>query len=261
MNLPINRGYLLGAWLEVKQRKWFSADFFLSYATIFLQSCLYFLVFRAVFLHSAKVDSEEVTIYYIVISIVAQTVSSGLYVAYNHMKAINSGGIIPYLLRPQSYPVAQYLGSLMQTVSHLLVNTALIFLVSVLFGRIMRLGSVCLGVLSTLLGFTILYLIQAVIGCCALWFRDITRFRDVVYTLLMMLGGRLIPSGMLFGGLKQAVYFTPLPYVYDVPVRVFLNQGASLRFLGVQLLWILLLGGAYWYLFHCHVRQNIEFGG
>lgn len=149
----------------------------------------------------------------------------------------------------------------MQTVSHLLVNTALIFLVSVLFGRVMRLGSVCLGVLSTLLGFTILYLIQAVIGCCALWFRDITRFRDVVYTLLMMLGGRLIPSGMLFGGLKQAVYFTPLPYVYDVPVRVFLNQGASLRFLGVQLLWILLLGGAYWYLFHCHVRQNIEFGG
>ena len=177
------------------------------------------------------------------------------------MEAINSGGIIPYLLRPQSYPVAQYLGSLMQTVSHLLVNTALIFLVSVLFGRVMRLGSVCLGVLSTLLGFTILYLIQAVIGCCALWFRDITRFRDVVYTLLMMLGGRLIPSGMLFGGLKQAVYFTPLPYVYDVPVRVFLNQGASLRFLGVQLLWILLLGGAYWYLFHCHVRQNIEFGG
>lgn len=119
--------------------------------------------------------------------------------------------------------------------------------------------SLCLGFLSVLRGFTILYLIQAIIGCFSVWFHDITRFRDVIYTLLMLLGGHLIPSDLLFSGLKQFVYYTPLLYVYDVPVKLMMGDAYPYMIL-TQAAWIAILGSTHLYLFDGYVK-NIEFGG
>ncbi len=246
--------------LKIKEEKWFQADFFMSFFLIFIKSCLYYVVFRAVFLHSAKVNADEITLYYIVINIVALSVDAAQSIAYFHMEAINSGAIIPYLLRPNSYILSSFLDTLALTAIRLLCNLILIFGASCLLGQRMAWTGLCIGLLSVLLGFTILYLIQAIIGCFAVWFHDITRFRDVIYSLLMLLGGRLIPSDLLFSHLKQLVYYTPLPYVYDVPVKA-LTGHAPYPMIGIQLLWILVLGAAYVYLFERHVKHQIEFGG
>lgn len=260
MNLQINNGYLRGMQLKIKEEKWFQAEFLMSFFSIFVKSCLYFAVFQAVFLHSDKVNADEITLYYIVINIVALSTAAAQFVAYDHMDDINTGAIIPYLLRPNSYMVTHYLNNLALATIRLLFNMILIFAASCLMGQRMQLPDLCLGFLSVLLGFTILYLIQAIIGCFAVWFHDITRFRDVVCSLLLLLGGRLIPSDMLFSGLKRIVYDTPIPYVYDVPVRALMGN-AAYSMIGVQLLWIALLGAAYVYLFECHVKHHIEFGG
>ncbi len=260
MNLQIKNPYILGAILELKKEKLFGADFFMSFFAIFIKSCLSYFVFHAVFMNSVQVDANQITLYYIIVNIVALTVQAGMYVAYNHMEDINTGKIIPQLLHPLSYPICQYLDNLILTISQLVVNLFLIFLVSVLLGDATGLMELLLGFLSVLLGFTVLYLIQAIIGCFSVWFHDITRFRDVIYTLLMALGGRLLPSDLLYSGLKKIVYYTPLPYVYDIPVKVLMGN-AGYRQIGIQLLWILLLGVAYMYLFEHHVKHNIEFGG
>ena len=260
MNLQIKNAYLLRAFLELKKEKWFRADFFMSFFSIFIKSCLSYFVFRAIFMHSVQVDANQITLYYIIVNIVALTVQAGMYVAYNHMEDINTGAIIPELLRPLSYPVSRYLNDLLLTISHLVVNLFLIFLVSACFGDIIGIMELLLGFLSVLLGFTVLYLIQAIIGCFAVWFHDITRFRDVIYTLLLALGGRLLPSDLLYSGLKEIVYYTPLPYVYDIPVKVLMGN-AGCHQIGIQLLWVFLLGAVYVYLFQCHVKHNVEFGG
>lgn len=163
-------------------------------------------------------------------------------------------------MRPNSYIATNYLNNLALVTIRLLFNMILIFGTSCLLGQRMELFSLCFGFLSVLLGFTILYSIQAIIGCFSVWFHDITRFRDVVYSLLMLFGGRLIPSDLLFSGLKQIVYYTPLPYVYDVPVKVLMGSAHSSMVFS-QMAWIILLGSMYIYLFHRRVKHNIEFGG
>lgn len=260
MNLRIKNPYILGAILELKKEKWFGADFFMSFFAIFIKSSLSYFVFHAVFMNSVRVDANQITQYYIIVNIVALTVQAGMYVAYEHMEDINTGAIIPDLLRPLYYPVSRYLNNLILTLTQLMVNIFLIFVISVFLGNATGFVELLLGFLSILLGFTVLYLIQAIIGCFTVWFHDITRFRDVIYTLLMALGGRLLPSDLLYSGLKEIIYYTPLPYVYDIPVKVLMGNAGYLQ-IGIQLLWILLLGVVYIYLFQHYVKHNIEFGG
>lgn len=260
MNLLINKGYIRSMQLKIKEEKWFRANFFMSFFSIFVKSCLYFVVFKAVFLNSTKVNANEITLYYININIVALSIATAQSVSYYHMEDINSGAIIPYLLRPNSYMVTNFLNNLALVIIRLLFNMTLISGAFCLLGQRIKLSSLCLGFLSILLGFTILYLIQAIVGCFSVWFHDITRFRDVIFSLLMLLGGRLIPSDLLFSGLKQFVYYTPLPYVYDVPVKALMGN-ATYSMLGIQAIWIFSLGMVYIYLFECHVKHNIELGG
>ena len=72
--------------------------------------------------------------------------------------------------------------------------------------------------------------------------------------------GRLIPSDLLFSGLKEIVYYTPIPYVYDIPVKV-LTDNFQYTEIGIQLMWIALLGAIYIFEFEKYVKHNIELGG
>lgn len=260
MNLLTDSGYLCGMRLKIKEEKWFQANFLMSFFSIFVKSVFYFVVFKAVFLNSEKVDADEITLYYIIINIVALSIATAQSVSCCHMEDINTGAIIPHLLRPCNYMIVNYLNNLAPVVVRLLFNFLLIFGASCLLGQAIQVFTIFLGFFSVLLGFTILYLIQAVIGCFSVWFHDITRFRDVVYSLLMLLGGRLIPSDLLFSGLKQFVYYTPLPYVYDVPVKIIMGSGYP-TMMAVQIFWTVIFGAAYVFLFNCFVKHNIEFGG
>ena len=260
MNLRTKNCYALRCILNLKEDMWFGANFFLELFAVFIKSTLSYLIFRAIFLHSAKVDANEIALYYILVNVVSFTIVAGQYVAYSHMEDINTGAIISDLIRPYSYPLYNYFVFLSSVLIRLVVNMLLIWGVSTLLGYSIGIIQLLYGFVSTLLGFSILYMIQAIIGCTAVWFHDITRFRDVIYSLLLMLGGRLLPSDMLFGWIKKIVYYTPLPYIYDIPVKAFMGR-AALTEMGVQLVWVIMLSGVYYYLFHRYVKHNIEFGG
>lgn len=260
MNQQIKNSYLCSVALRLKEEKWFQANFFMSFFSIAVNSLLCYIVYRAVFMNSAKVDANSITLYYIVVNITALSIAEAQKVTYNHMEEINSGAIISRLMRPYSYAVSKYLDTLALVVIRLCVNLIFIAAAFLIMRQNIRPAAILLGFLSVLLGFTILYLIQAVIGCFTVWFHDITRFRDVIYSLLLILGGRLIPSDLLYSGLKEVVYYTPLPYVYDVPVKVLMGDG-EISMIGIQVLWIIILGAVYTYLFEVHVKHKIEFGG
>ena len=260
MNRRIKNGYLMGMALQLKEEKWFGAEFWMSYFVIFIKCVFYDQVFRVLFRNSVEIEAGALTLYYIMVNVVAFTIAPAQYVAYDHMEGINSGAIIPFLLRPNSSILSRYCNRLTSVAVRLMVNLLLIWGVSWLLGRGLTVAAAGMGLLSILLGFTILYLIQAVIGCCTVWFRDITRFRDVIYSLLLILGGRLLPSELLFSGLKEIVYYTPLPYVYDVPVRVLMGDAPRFA-IGMQVVWALLFGAGYLFLFERCVKHNMELGG
>lgn len=260
MNQQIRSTYFLTMKLKVKEEKWFQTDFILSFVVAFVDAVIYYLLFHYIFEDSTTVNPTDITIYYIVINIVALSMTPAQFTSWLHMTDINTGKIIPFLLRPNSYMVTKYLESVCTFFMRTVVNIILIYIASLMLGAPMLLENLLLGVISMLGGFTILYLIQAIIGCLAVWFHEVNKIRNVFMTFLMMLGGRLIPSDLLFSGLKKIVYYTPIPYVYDIPVKVLTNKFQYTE-MGIQLLWILLLGIIYIFVFQKFVKHNIEFGG
>ena len=73
--------------------------------------------------------------------------------------------------------------------------------------------------------------VHLVIGCFAVWLHDVLRFRNVVMSALMIFGGKLIPSNLLLFDLKKIVFYTPIPYVHDVPVKLILGTAAKTNLL------------------------------
>lgn len=260
MNLLTRSPYLMTMKLKVKEEKWFEADFAMSFVVAFVDAVIYYLLFHYVFEDSTVVNPTDITIYYIIINIVALAMTPAQFTSWIHMTDINTGKIIPFLMRPSSYVVTRYLESVCTFFMRTVVNIILIYLVSLVLGKPIILLNLLLGVGSMLAGFTILYLIQAIIGCMAVWFQEVNKIRNVFMTFLMMLGGRLIPSDLLFSGLKEIVYYTPIPYVYDIPVKV-LTDKFQYTEIGIQLMWIVLLGAIYIFEFEKYVKHNIELGG
>lgn len=260
MNQLTDNSYLYGMKLKIKEEKWFKLEFAVAFVSIIIQALISYSVYHALFLKSSNLDANEITLYYIVINIESLMMQGAQYVAWKHMNMINDGSIILRIMRPDSYILSEYLNCLSGFLKGLVIN--MLFIIA---GKIILLKEVCVtdiicGVISLVLGFTILYLIQAIIGCLAIWFHDIIRLRDVIMTLLMVLGGQLLPSDLLFGELKKIVYYTPIPYIYDVPVKQIIGNGNSLQILA-QLIWTIFFAGIYVWLYKRFVSHNVEFGG
>ena len=247
------------AHLKIKEEKNFSLDFLLSFIVVAVQSLIYYLVFTRMFLDSSKVDANEIVLYFMIINVISISYIPAQYVAWKHMEDINNGTIITYILRPNNYVVYQYVQCFSSFFVRYAVNIGVVFIMQFILGRTVSIIVFFMGFLSGIFGFTILYLLQAIIGCMTVWFHDILRFRDVVFTLLLVLGGRLLPSKYLVGSLKRIIYYTPLPYVYDAPTNMLLDGNASTLLYG-QIFWIAVLGALYFFLFEKFVAHNIEYG-
>jgi ABC-2 type transport system permease protein len=78
----------------------------------------------------------------------------------------------------------------------------------------------------------------------AFWADNALGYDTFVYQLYIMLGGVMVPLELFPAGLRDALYWTPFPYVLDFPVRVMIGRasGAELWLgIGVQALWVAVL--------------------
>lgn len=259
MSQRIKNNYFYSMWMKIKEEQWFGVDFVFSFFVAFVEALIYYFLFRCIFAESSKVEPMQITLYYIVINLVSMSMNPAMFSAWRHMTDINQGSIIPYLLRPNSYVMTRYLESLSVFLLKGVINMVIIGVVAVIFHSKMSFGMIVTGYLSMVLGFTILYLIQSILGCMTVWFHEINKLRNVCMTLLMILGGQVIPSDLLFSWLKRAVYYTPIPYVYDIPVKVLMGNAGAESLL-IQIVWVAVFAVIYRELFEHCVRHNIEFG-
>lgn len=247
-------------YLSFKQQKFFSFDFVIGLFSLAFQAIIYFFLFSNMFASTRDISPLRLASYYVIVNFVSATISPARFIAYEHMQAINSGSIIMELMRPISAPIKKYVSCLFSTFLPMIVNLLFILGVQIFSLNKVTLSGLGFGTISTLLAFTILYLCQAIIGCLTIWFHDITRMRDVIYSLSMLLGGKLLPSSLLIGDLKKISYFTPFPYIYDVPTSFFLAE-LNYRRLLYQILWVIFLALIYLLLFKRFVSNNIDYGG
>jgi ABC-type uncharacterized transport system permease subunit len=245
-------------YLEHKQEKWFRLEFIFSFFMIFIQIVIYWFLFRRIFADS-NVDPVSLALYYAIVNLVSLSMIPAQYVTWKHMEDMNSGRLILRLVRPENYPVVEYLKCTVKFVMQCVVNLLLIFVGIRLLKIEIPLINFFAGTVSLFIGFTILYLIQGTIGCLAAWLKDVLRLRDVFMSLLLILGGKVIPSEYLFGGLKRIIYVTPIPYIYDVPTKILSGNQDFLQIV-YQLVWAFIWLGIYAATYKKAIH-NIDYGG
>lgn len=245
---------------KIKEEKWFGLDFALTFFMSFIEAIIYFFLFHYFFEQSSIIDSKDLVLYYIIINIITISYNPAQYVAWIHMEDITKGKIILDLVKPLSYKMRRYAETFIVFFLRMTINSIFLVIAFIILGKTISINAIIKGGFSIVMGFTILYLIQAIIGSMSIWFHDIFKLRNVCMTLLMILGGQIIPSKLLYSNLKKLVYYTPIPYVYDVPINTLMDNSSAKELL-IQMCWILLLIVLYKRIIDKCVIHDIELGG
>ena len=252
--------YLHIFWLRVKETVQYKFNYFATLMYALVSTVIYAFLGFALFSDSGRVDPKYFLCYYGLIALVAEAISPAQYVAHKMMTDIVSGEIAVHLVRPYHYLGTLYAGYLGECLPKVMFH--MLFAAGAqayLLGRVSPFA-LMLGGIACVQGFSIFFMIQALIGCLTVWIKDITRIRDVIFSLMLLLGGRLIPVEYLLQSLQKIVVYTPIVHVYDTPMRMFLGNVSGIPLLE-QFLWVVLLGVACVLLFRFQVRKRIEMGG
>ncbi|MEM7076854.1 MAG: ABC-2 family transporter protein [Pseudomonadota bacterium] len=110
------------------------------------------------------------------------------------------------------------------------------------------------AILALLSGMAIHFYSNFLMGCTSFWLERTRAIEMMYYSMLILLGGAIVPLELFPDGLRQVIMFTPFPYLLGFPVDVamgglsnaelvrgFLIQGAWMVVIGLagRLLWIL----------------------
>lgn len=254
------RAYTIFFTYKVKESAQYKLNYISTLLHVVVSTIIYAIVSFALFSSGEQVDPEYLLCYYGIIALVADAMVPAQFIAYRIMNDITTGSIAIHLIRPQNYLCTLYAGCLGESLPKLILNVLFVTCAQKYFRGDISTVTLGIGLLSCICGLTLLFLLQAIIGCMAIWLKDITRIRDVIFNLLLLLGGRLIPVEYLFHNLKEIVTYTPIAYVYDIPLRIFLGKVHVSAFL-MQIMWIAILGTICGVFFNVYVKKNIEMGG
>lgn len=129
------------------------------------------------------------------------------------------------------------------------MNTVVALIISILigaaFGYVISPVHLLYGMIASIFGNLLLFELQFLIGCLTFWLKKVIALRDVIFNILFILGGTLLPIDMTPKIIQDIAYFTPIPFVYFTPAKIYAGQFSleqTVRNIAGQLLWILILG-------------------
>lgn len=230
---------LLRAYYEIKTESNYVVNLMFSLLASSIKTGLYFLLFSG-FSGYLGYNAEDLVLYFLIVNMLSYAISSGGVVAYELMTSINDGSIVLFLVRPLNFIKLKYAEKVTTFALRFFVNLMVIIIASFFLTQV-SIHSMLLFFISSLLGFSIIFSLQATIGLATVYYRDITRIRDVIYCILLILGGRTIPSEFLPAAIFKFIQYSPVVCVYDIPVRIALGK---VEFIGIilQILWLIVFG-------------------
>ncbi|WIV13369.1 hypothetical protein [Proteiniborus sp. MB09-C3] len=251
-----NNPYVVAMYVRLKEERLFKIDYFSMTLQLIVQSLIYFLFFSS-FLHSASVDWREVVIYYVSINFIFISVEEAMYFAYELMTDIKDGIVSLFETKPVSYVKYRYFQKTGKTIFVLAINIVFMGILRYIIFKEIFILDLMLVLVSSFIGFSILFFIQGIIGCFTRYFIDITRFRDVIYMVLLVFGGKVLPISMMPKTLANMIEYTPIPYIFNTPAEIFVGH-YSISTIGIQLVWAIVLGLFFNTLYKAWIKENVE---
>jgi len=180
---------------------------------------------------------------------------------------IKEGGISPYLLKPFSY----FWMKLFAEMPHRFIQGGFgivaIFIVTIFFRDIVVFTHswliFSLSVACLMLAYVLSFTLKMTVGILAFWLTEIRGMFEVMEVVILILGGILMPLTLYPKLLEQISYVLPFGYIIYFPVIAFQGQLSAISLLQVlagQLMWIVVFGFLYKWLWRAGIRKYSAIG-
>jgi ABC-2 type transport system permease protein len=177
---------------------------------------------------------------------------------------VKSGDVAYKLTRPVSYIGFHYMGYMSEVAVRFLINLTVgtILGVCVLGFPDFGYGWLVFFPLAAL-GITISFLMNMMLALCAFWVEETRGLEFVYHKLLFTIGGMLMPLEIFPAAIQQICQWLPFQTVLYFPAKMAVHYDGSklLAMLGVQCLWIVILGLAAVFIYSKGVRKLNVNGG
>lgn len=165
---------------------------------------------------------------------------------------IQLGGLSQFLLKPLPYILLKFFDELPWRIIQAFFGVIIFVAFWILFGSFVTLAhtapAIFFAVSIAFCGYMISFLFKMIVGISALWFTDYSGLQQLVEAVILIFAGMLMPLEFLPNGIQQIAYASPFSYIIYFPVLAFqgkLTLIESIRTIGIQIIWIVLLAGMY----------------
>ena len=140
------------------------------------------------------------------------------------------GDIVQHLLRPVNFSIAMRARALGRAGARLLVYSLPAFLL--MLGALSSFrtylpANPLLFLAFALAGFLILFELQFLIGCIAFYTTMNFQISWTLDMLIRLCSGLVVPLAYFPAGVSTALGYTPLPYIYSVPIQAWISPGGT----------------------------------
>ena len=118
--------------------------------------------------------------------------------------------------------------------------------------------------LSFLLGYFVGFFLNFMLNCIAFWTLEITTVQLIFTWVTDLLGGQIVPLLFFPAAVQQAIFALPFAAMFSTPLLIYIGEIPPERYaevMGLQVLWIVVLGATATLMWRAGTRRVVVQGG
>ena len=194
---------------------------------------------------------SSITTYYLL-----QLIVSSLLIAHIEEEVavydIQEGNLASYILKPFSYFLRKFYSEFSYRIFQGAIGLIVISILFLFYGSFFIISHslvvLLLSMIIALFAYFISFTYKMTLGIISFWLIDIQGLFQLSEMMLFMFAGFIVPLYFFPKWLEIFTYFLPFPYIVYFPIIAFLGKLSVmelLRVIGIQIIWIAILGGIY----------------
>lgn len=165
---------------------------------------------------------------------------------------IRQGDLVGFLLKPYSYYWLHFFGEMTYRVLEGSYGIVTFIILSYFFSSTIvlttNIAQIGIAILIMVCGYFIAFTYKMILGMIAFWTTDISGVFQVSDIVLITVGGFIMPISLMPEWIAHVAKILPFSYMIYYPIAAFSNQLSlvqEFQVLGIQLIWIVILGFLY----------------
>lgn len=234
--------------------------FILIIANVFLWECVYSTETAI-----EGIGKEQMITYSVMSACLSLLYSCGIQGTIN--TDVRKGNISTRLIRPFNLLGAYFAEDVGSVLVNLILKVVPVLILCALILPIkppVSIEAAGLMLVSYLFGFLIMWLLSALMGMFAFVTMELGNIGVVKDMVVAILSGSMIPVWFFSEQMEKVLMMTPFPYTYQTPLGLYIGKigiNEGLHQIGIQLVWVLILGMCVSVVWHKAQKKVLVQGG